>query len=182
MICMSAPRNKAERLAVAGAVAPSLRSGAERAKARRIAREKDGKVVGYTTLADVQRSLLERHKIEIAVTDGKRPKALICERCGLPFPPARKGPPARYCKKCHTAECDDCGAELSGSVLTPSAAAQRVGPPRCAACTKERRANLPTFHCPQCGCRLSKVIVWRHVHSAPGTPVPRCSRCREGAT
>jgi hypothetical protein len=84
--------NKAERLAVASAVAPLLRSQGERALARRVARvDKDGKVVGYTTLAEVQKSLLRRREIELETVKGVRPKAVICENCGKDVPVKRKG-------------------------------------------------------------------------------------------
>lgn len=48
------PRNKAERLMVPSAVAPTLRAHAERAAGRRVTLlDPSGKVVGYTTVAEV---------------------------------------------------------------------------------------------------------------------------------
>jgi hypothetical protein len=67
------PMSKADRLAVAGVVAPFIREGATSYSLRRVARiDANGNVVGYTTLAAVQKVLLERHKIEIAVQPGIR--------------------------------------------------------------------------------------------------------------
>lgn len=75
--------NKAERLAVASVVAPSLRAAAEKTKARRVALvDKDGNVTGYTSLAKVQESLLRARELELAVGDGVRPKEVFCRRCG----------------------------------------------------------------------------------------------------
>lgn len=82
--------NKAQRLAVAAAIAPALRVGAAGAKARRVGRlDKDGNIVGWTTLAEVQAKLLEAHALEIAVDDGVVQTEKICARCGRPFKLAR---------------------------------------------------------------------------------------------
>lgn len=100
--------NKAERLAVAAAVAPSLRRADERTRQRRIARvDAEGKVTGYTTLGAVQDALLAKHAIEIDVQPGVRAKEIICETCGIPVkvPPKAKGlTTERQIKWC--AECD----------------------------------------------------------------------------
>lgn len=89
---MTESMNKAQRLAVAGVVAPHLREQSDKAAKRRVARvDKDGNVVGYTTLAEVQRALLERQKIELEVIDGVRPKEIVCAQCGRADRVARTG-------------------------------------------------------------------------------------------
>lgn len=98
---MSGPRNKAERLALAGAVAPFLRDQSERAASRRVTRvDKDGNVVGYTTLAEVQQGLLRRHEIEIDVAPDERPREFFCQRCGLPSPMPERGAQPKHCSRC----------------------------------------------------------------------------------
>lgn len=67
--------NKAHRLHVAGAVAPRIRSQDDRTKSRRVARvDADGKVVGWTTLGEVQKALLLAREIELEVQPDTRPK------------------------------------------------------------------------------------------------------------
>lgn len=108
---MSLPRNKAERLALAAAVAPSMRRTAEAARARVVARvDADGNVVGHSTLADVQRSLLERAKIEVAVDDGVRPEFVPCETCGGLIRAGKLARLPRFCAPCARGRCVGCGA------------------------------------------------------------------------
>lgn len=77
---------KAERLAIAAAVAPSLRAAPEAVRTRRVAIvDKDGNVVGYRALADVQKEILKARAIELEVQDGERAKTKLCERCGNPL-------------------------------------------------------------------------------------------------
>ncbi|MCW5834514.1 MAG: hypothetical protein KIS78_19085 [Labilithrix sp.] len=106
--------NKAQRLAIAGVVAPFLREGAERAAKRRVAKvDKDGNVVGYTTLAEVQAKILERAEIEIAVQDGVRPKEVICKYCGkvIRVKGDAKGAPPRQCPDGCVRDCATPGCE-----------------------------------------------------------------------
>ena len=104
--------NKAERLAVAAAVAPTLRSQSDKAKARRVALvDAEGKVTGYSTLGEVQKSLLKAREIELEVADGVRPKEVICRACGKTVKVPRKGGiPAACMKSCAT--CADCGKSI----------------------------------------------------------------------
>ncbi len=77
---------KAERLAVAGALAPHLRDQGGRSTRRVALTDKDGNVTGYTTLAEVQKSLLRAREIELDVQDGVRPKVVLCQNCGKDVP------------------------------------------------------------------------------------------------
>ena len=103
---------KAERLAVAGQVAPALRANVGEAKARRVAiTDADGNVVGYRTLADVQTALLERQSIEIQVDDGVRPKTVMCGVCGKPKAVPVRGRYSANHEECTWAPCAaNCGA------------------------------------------------------------------------
>lgn len=95
--------NKAKRLAIAGVVAPFLREGADKALKRRVARvDAEGRVVGYTTLAEVQKALLERATIELAVQPNTPPRETICRVCGRLFSlPAWKRRPPKECDACN---------------------------------------------------------------------------------
>ena len=102
------PESRAERLALAGAVAPTLRAAQE----RRIARvDADGNVVGYTTHKRLAESLLARQQIEIAVVEGVRPKTVMCEVCGLPAKVTKMGPITKGHKRCrdreHSRRCNE---------------------------------------------------------------------------
>ena len=91
------PESRAERLALAGAVAPTLRAAQE----RRIARvDADGNVVGYTTHKRLAESLLARQQIEIAVVEGVRPKTVMCEVCGLPAKVLKMGVVSKGHSRC----------------------------------------------------------------------------------
>lgn len=93
--------SKVERLAVAASVAPTLRSQGATTRMRRIARvDADGNVIGYTTLGELQQSLLKRKAIEIAVQPGVRPEAVFCGACGLPVPQASTGRDRKFCDRC----------------------------------------------------------------------------------
>ena len=127
--------SKAGRLAVAGAVAPSLRR--RRGASRRVARlNATGEVVGYTTLEKVQEGLLLDRKIAIQLADPVRPREVVCERCGALVPVKRRGPLPTYCARC-LAICAPlpicpCGAEIPADSLMP--AAHNGHARRCDAC------------------------------------------------
>jgi len=75
--------NKAQRLLVAGTIAPSLRRASQDVKARKVGLlDSEGRVVGYTTLAHVQEALLRERHIELDVVEGVRPKKTMCKNCG----------------------------------------------------------------------------------------------------
>jgi hypothetical protein len=148
------PRNKAERLAVAGAIAASVRVTGERDQARRVALiDEDGNVVGYTTVAEVKRSMLERAKIELAVVDGKRPKTVVCEQCGLPTPVTTRAKNAssvpRFCRVCLQGRCSRCGG------LRKTRDRKRSDNGLCFPCLREKRAEL-SVPCGGCGKPLSR--------------------------
>lgn len=156
--------NKAERLAVASVVAPFLREGAEKARQRRVARvDKDGSVVGYTTLDEVQKALFARQKIEIEVVDGVRPKQIVCERCGKLRKVPKKGHTPKTCEAClYVNTCADCAAPVHPLANAPSRIKKRNGQmARCwdcglAARISSRKATArPRLSCTDCGAALS---------------------------
>ncbi len=124
--------NKRERLAVAGAVAPSLRTRNERRVALVNA---DGEVVRYTTVAEVQAAVLKRQGIEIAVEPGVRPKMVTCEQCGKPVAVSTKsGRLPKRCKSNCGKRCAEPGCEkrARSAAFTPYNVAKRNGRPwRC---------------------------------------------------
>lgn len=148
--------NKAERLAIARVVAPALRRataeahemyGVADAKMRRVARvDADGKVVGYTTLAEVQKALLKAHAIEIETVDGARPKDVICELCGKPVKVERKsGRLPRVCRggcerqqTCATERCESVPPKWA---FKPANIKRRGGPWVCGLCTRRVAAR-----------------------------------------
>lgn len=149
------PWSKADRLRVAGAVAPQLRGQTRRTACRRVGIvNADGVVVGYTSLADVQKALLERHRIEIDVVDGVTPSEIICEGCGVPLPykPRRK-----MCVRCRDGLCVDCENKLG------SRCGRKKGRLRCRTCDLLHRSRLSEATiaaaadhcCPGCGVKLS---------------------------
>lgn len=98
---------KAERLAIAGAVAPVLRSQSEAAAKRlvkvynQVADPEAKTVVRVVTLADVQEGVLRRAGIELDVQAGFVPADFVCKRCGDTnrTPPGLKKAP-EMCKQC----------------------------------------------------------------------------------
>jgi hypothetical protein len=153
---------KAERLIVAGVVAPALRAAPESVRKRRVARvDKDGNVVGYTTLAEVQEKVLLTRSIELAVDDGTRPILVMCRRCGMEFRPRKNGRVFVVCNSCSTPKCLGCG-----KVLTPSQNANRRK--RCWGCyTEWRRDGRKRQHCVDCGVE----------HGIPAAKSNRCQDC-----
>ncbi len=181
---MTEEMNKAERLAVAGYVAPRMRGDSERTASRRVARvDKDGKVVGYTTLAEVQKALLRARAIEIEVVDGTRPDEAICERCGLP---AKVRARARVeggtirCDKCTFLSCPDCKKPLPRCYSAPSMMAKGDGEKVCRPCRAKRtKAALPV--CSGCAKRLSRNSEWQYrKNNGPDMPL-RCAACSRDA-
>lgn len=87
-------KTKAERLQVAGAVAPVLRSARRRPV---ILTGKDGAPVGVVDAKDVALSLLARSKIELSVDADERPTVVFCETCGRGIVVGPKGKVPRVC-------------------------------------------------------------------------------------
>lgn len=149
--------SKAQRLAVAGALAPHLRDQDGRAS-RRVARvDPDGNVVGYTTLAEVQKALLRQREIELEVQDGVRPKEIICETCGRVDKVGKKGAVPKCCARCRAMHCADCSTALPPSAGTPWAHRRRRGKPaRCKECAARAVAAAPAASCADCAAPLGE--------------------------
>jgi hypothetical protein len=110
---------KAERLAVAGAIAPTLRSAPETVRNRRVAVvDKSGVVSRYTTVAKIQKSLLLARGLELEVTPETRPKVVVCLDCGrdVRVPPTGVVPSkcrtSTGCMAAKCVSCATCGAPL----------------------------------------------------------------------
>lgn len=146
----AAERVKPESLAIAGYSAPRLRSQSESVRLRRIGRlDKDGNVVGYTTLADTQKALLRRVEIEFDVEG--RPRWVLCEKCGakVKFGPRQSLKAPKMCRAwtgCRSPKCVTCSADVSRNT------AKHGG--QCLVCSG--RAPLPKVFCKDCGNELSK--------------------------
>jgi hypothetical protein len=158
---------KAERLAVAATVAPSLRG---LRPARRIALvDADGHVTGYTTSKDVAAKLLERANIEIAVDDGVRPAAVVCVCCGrmISVRQGHGGTVPTRCSSCPNGRCLDCAKPLG-----------QFGATRCTDCYHLRRSE-----------RLARACRRGHERTADNTRIRPdgsrecrlCSRARKEA-
>lgn len=148
------PRNRAQRLALAGHVAPALRRGADVAAQRRVTVEaRDGSVAGYTTVLEVQKALVAANEIEIQVLPDAAPVAVPCERCGLPIPPKPMGSWRPICAACRcvAATCAGfgdvpCAKPTPKGEYTPSRMARRHGEPwRCQACKARKQAADPRW-------------------------------------
>ncbi len=160
--------NKAERLQVAGLVAPRLRDQDDRTKSRRVAKvDAAGNVVGYVSLADVQKGLLRKQEIEFDVADGVRPKERLCRLCGRPFRvPLIKGRVPTVCLICRDPLCQDCGTVLKKR-------GTQLGQRRAVRCGKCRHlaGRGPLRMCPDCGGPISR-----------DRRTVRCERCRPART
>lgn len=72
---------------------------------RRILKTETGRNVSHGLLLE---SLLRRAELEVQVQDGKRPTAILCERCRKVVPLQPKGAIPRWCQDCRT-KCTRCG-------------------------------------------------------------------------
>lgn len=123
----------AERLALAGQVAPVLRRRA--GSGRKITTvDRDGKPVRVIDDVELARSILKRSEIEFSVANGKRPKVINCA-CGAVVPVKRKAAIPKQCRTCKTrggAQCAGCGGTISkASAFT---AKKKGREPRCRKC------------------------------------------------
>lgn len=143
---------KAQRLQVAGALAPRLRGASERTASRRVSRvDKNGKVVGYITLAEVQKALLRAREIEFEVVDGARPLEVFCERCGLPIKVQGIGTIPKVCRGgcerqtvCAGFGDDACKAKPPKRAFLPREIRKRHGDVwRCRTCSARKRMSDP---------------------------------------
>lgn len=149
--------NKAQRLAVAGLVAPVLRNRSIEAHKRRVGRlDRDGNVVGYTTLAKVQEALLLKKKIELEVQPDIHQKDVLCENCGKPVRLRHKATAQKRCDECAILTCS-CGKKLPRNYSSPSFVAKRAGrPARCKECYAKDRVKTPPPKCSVCSKELNK--------------------------
>jgi hypothetical protein len=163
--------NKAERLAVAAAVAPSLRSQDDKTKQRRVALvDASGKVTGYTTLGEVQKSLLKARAIELEVADGVRPKEVLCRACGKTVKVPKGGFVPTVCREGCARECNDCGKSLPSDTLRRAARAGRT--PRCLICssaakTPEQRSEAGRRRCAMTPEQRSEIARRRNAAMTP---------------
>lgn len=163
-----AERVSPEALAIAGYVAPRLRSQPEAVRMRRIGRlDKDGNVVGYTTLGDAQKALLKRQEIEFDVADREKSKYIKCRLCGILSRRPKGGGRANLCSLCSVPKCGRCGVNVERKRLTPSKLKRTKGAVRCFACFKAQVKPRPT--CIDCGKLLSA--------SASQKKTKRCWQC-----
>jgi hypothetical protein len=152
------PISKAERLALASQVAPILRADPSLRSKRVTLTNKEGKITGYSTIGEVQDSLLRRHQIEIDVQPDVRPKETICYVCGKPIKVMKRG----HIPTCHPL--------CSGKVLcacgrlTGRSASYRgstrcvkcrlsdisISIPNCKDCDKPLTANKGAYRCREC--------------------------------
>lgn len=165
--------NKAERLAVAGAVAPYVREAAERTSQRRVAlynqHSPGQETTRYASLLDVQKGVLERAKIEIEVQpDVKRPKRTICTKCGKLAKPAYKvGRVPKLCDACRGDSCQDCGVRLH---------VHRGG--RCPDCAAKAKTLCSTL-CSTCGkSTVSPRGICSDCHNKPKLKRQTCVYCK----
>jgi len=150
--------NKAQRLAVAAAVAPGLRSVSEKTASRRVAKvDKDGNIVGYTTLAEVQKALLEKQRIEFDVVEGVRPKEVVCQACGR-IRKVDRGPIPAVCRFGCDTRCSTVGCE--GRISATTAVRRAL----------ERKPRV----CKQCALRAL------HAAAAAMTPEQKAEQGRRG--
>lgn len=172
---------EAQRLALAAAVAPSIRRGSEVTKARRVTLydPETGKVTGYSTLAEVQAALLREREIELAVIDGVRPKEVVCPNCGKTI---RIGPVGRLPITC-IGGCDlRCSSDECRNKINPQTArinARQGKPNVCRKCVCGVARPLPT--CSDCAGTLTRTADWQHRIRLGSTEPLRCASCARKA-
>lgn len=174
---MAELKSKAERLAVASAIAPVLRATSEATKRRRVAVvDAEGNVVGYRTLAEVQEKLLEAKKLELEVDDGVRPKELMCRQCGSIFIIGSRGPQPGLCNGCKRGRCVQCKR------VRPSRPQDGKPNELCAGCLRDQRRQrradfleqVARVQCIKCGGAVGRSAGAAAVRN--GRPAT-CRRC-----
>ncbi len=163
--------NKAQRLVVAGAVAPVIRRDADRLRRRvvNVFNQQTGETVAQVDGVVAVRGILATANIEFEVQPDVRPKEIICEECGRVFQNYRHGLNARHCVACRTQDCAGCGKPLSK--FCPSG--------RCKPCLDESRTK-PRLRCVDCEAELS-MNCHRKRRTARGLPA-RCKPCASRAS
>jgi len=201
------PRNKAQRLAVAAVVAPTLRAATVRTRERRVAVvDKSGAVLRYTTLEATQKALLATARIEFD-TVGLRPRLVFCQQCGASVRVPKTGAVPVRCRACGRAKCWKCGVATSSGALScrnkgrtrvwcagcyrtrarhrylcPDCGSPRKHPDsRCRPCWAKQKTKNHQVHCPGCGRALGgRVMLPCQVARRGGRPA-MCGRCRPRA-
>lgn len=166
--------NKVERLAVAAHIAPSLRSTA----LRRVARtDKNGNVIGYSDIGEIQQALIGRAKIEIDVHEGTRPRRVVCDVCGkICRVRGTTGRPASRCDECNTPLCTKCKKPLGRKASAPS---RRSKSGLCKACRLEKMAK---WKCVSCQKKVSPTLAKRRLIIRGKVMCNACTfRCACGA-
>jgi hypothetical protein len=151
--------SKAKRLALASAVAPSLRGGVGRRRVVKTydqsavdasARTAEIPVMRETSLHDVSLGILRRLDIEFDVTDEARPKQIVCNRCGRAVRVPVKGRIPTVCPNGACVVCTTCSERIS--VPTARRQSQRGQAPTCVGCKKaaNRQHQKRTRQCVEC--------------------------------
>lgn len=152
---MSKAEERLEALAIAGYVAPRMRSAPETTRKRRIKRvDKEGNVVGETTVEEIQKALLAKRAIEFDVQEGVRPRERVCRKCGIAWDNDKNkvNGNRRYCERCVVVFCRDCKIKLPPT-------AHCTNTTRCRSCEHASRkgtSRRPRKDPSTCGC--GKVI------------------------
>lgn len=170
---------KAERLELAGLVAPTVREADARLRRRRVKlTDADGNVVREVTADVVRDSMLARHALEVAVQPEVRPEWFTCTHCGkhTRTPVRGRGNPPKRCENCRAVRCVDCGARMHASRLSPSA--KSTCPARCMACRRKEAAAKVPLRCSECGKQLSKDSRFPS-YAKRRTWSPRCHACTQ---
>lgn len=107
-----AKMSAAERLALAGAVAPTLRRKAGAGRRVTVV-DREGKPVRVTDDVEIAKGLLARSAIEFSIVNGKRPIFVNCKTCGRPIRTSSRGTTPRTVCRQRTHKCQ-CGALIVG--------------------------------------------------------------------
>lgn len=129
--------SKAEKLAIAGVVAPVKRS--QKAHDRVVTLESGRKISG----AKMLEKLCERIGVELEPKDGIRPTRVVCERCGRVVGTNKIGVVSVVCGLCKRPPCGSCGKTVSAKAASLAFEEQRE--PRCKECSyRIRRETVPS--------------------------------------
>lgn len=174
--------SKAERLAIAGAIAPRMRETEELARTRRVRlyNQQTGEETGSATLADARAGILKRAGIELETRPGVRPSQVLCLSCRNLFK-TRPGPTPKYCHTCKAPKCKRCDAQLKAAPSLKKGRRRGL----CFACwrvsRKENTARSRT--CSDCGGPTSAALSkrCRDCYAKRRTKKPRARKPRDYA-
>ena len=146
----TAARSKAERLAVAGAIAPVVRQNAEKLARRRVRlwNQQTGEDGAFVSGLEAQKGIQATAEIEFDVQPQVRPKEVICTKCGRLFRASvsKNGYVQKTCLGCRrpqeTCANPSCSARPPRCAFLPSQLTQRGHEPwRCRACSGYMKVN-----------------------------------------